>query len=183
MRTTLIPGMLDSLVRNSNRRSGQSRFFEVGNVHVDLGGELPEERKTIGIVLGGENESFYTLKGVVEELFRVLGLNNCVYQKSAAPYLQPGRAADVSAPDGTHLCTFGELHPDVANTFKADGRVYVEELRFSAIAESRTKQKRFVPLPRFPAAERDLAVVVDSTTESASLKRVIESAPSGVLVE
>jgi phenylalanyl-tRNA synthetase beta chain len=183
MRTTLIPGMLDSLVRNSNRKSGQSRFFEVGNVHVDLGGELPEERKTIGIVLGGENESFYTLKGVVEELFRVLGLNNCVYQKSTAPYLQPGRAADVSAPDGTRLGTFGELHPDVANTFKADGRVYVAELRFSAIAESRTKQKRFVPLPRFPAAERDLAVVVDSTTESASLKRVIESAPSGVLVE
>ena len=40
-----------------------------------------------------------------------------------------------------------------------------------------------MPLPRFPAAERDLAVVVDSATESASLKRVIESAPGGVLVE
>ena len=32
MRTTLIPGMLDSLVRNANRKSGHLRFFEVGIV-------------------------------------------------------------------------------------------------------------------------------------------------------
>lgn len=182
MRTTLIPGMLDSLVLNANRKSGQSRFFEVGNVHVDLGGELPEERKIVGIILSGEGESFFTLKGVVEELLRVVGLPICEYRRSNAPYLQPGRAADVFAPDGSYLGTLGELHPDVAAAFKSDGRVYAAELRFSAIAASRETHKRFVPLPRFPAAERDLAVVVDAGVESAALCRVIASAASGVIV-
>ncbi len=68
MRTTLIPGMLDSLVRNANRKSGHLRFFEVGNTHVDTGAELPEERKKIGIVLGGAGVDFYLLKGMIEEL-------------------------------------------------------------------------------------------------------------------
>ena len=182
MRTTLIPGMLDSLVRNANRKSGHLRFFEVGNTHVDTGAELPEERKQIGIVLGGENVDFYLLKGILEELFRVLGVKDVSYQASTASYLQPGRAAQIVSASGVCLGVFGELHPDVADGWKADGRVYVAELRFSALAESRAAGKRFEPLPRFPAAERDLAVVVDAGLESAVLKRVIETAPAGVLV-
>ncbi|MEA4913097.1 MAG: phenylalanine--tRNA ligase subunit beta [Christensenella sp.] len=182
MRTTLIPGMLDSLVRNGNRKSGHQRFFEVGNTHVDTGAELPEERKKIGIILGGEGVDFYLLKGMIEELFRVLGVKNAVYQKSAASYLQPGRATEILSETGASLGVFGELHPDVADGWKADGRVYVAELNFTAIAESRTAGKRFEPLPRFPAAERDLAVVVDIDVESAFLKRVIETAPAGVIV-
>ena len=186
MRTTLIPGMLDSLVRNANRKSGHLRFFEVGNTHVDTGAELPEERKKIGIILGGEDVDFYLLKGMIEELFRVLGVKNASYQKSDARYLQPGRAAEIFASSGASiggsLGVFGELHPDVADSWKADGKVYVAELNFSAIAEIRATGKRFEPLPRFPAAERDLAVVVDSSLESVELKRVIEAAPTGVIV-
>ena len=182
MRTTLIPGMLDSLVRNGNRKSGHLRFFEVGNTHVDTGAELPEERKKVGIILGGEGVDFYRLKGMIEELFRVLGVKNTVYQASEASYLQPGRAAEILSESGLALGVFGELHPDVADGWKADGRVYVAELDFSAIAQSRATGKRFEPLPRFPAAERDLAVVVDASLESAVLKRVIETAPAGVIV-
>jgi phenylalanyl-tRNA synthetase beta chain len=182
MRTTLIPGMLDSLVRNINRKSGYSRFFEVANVHVDLGGELPEERKKIGMILGGEEESFYTLKGLIEALFQTVGVENCAFRKSDAPYLQPGRAADALADGGVLLGTFGELHPDVADAYKIDGRVYVAELSFASLLACRQTHKRFSPLPRFPAAERDLAVVVDRDVESGSLRRIIETAPSGVIV-
>jgi len=125
---------------------------------------------------------FYLLKGMIEELFRVLGVKNAVFQKSEASYLQPGRAAEIVSASGASLGVFGELHPDVADGWKADGRVYIAELSFSAIAESRTAGKRFEPLPRFPAAERDLAVVVDADLESTVLKNVIETAPAGVIV-
>ena len=182
MRTTLIPGMLDSLVRNTNRKSGHLRFFELGNTHVDTGAELPEERKKIGIILGGEGVDFYLLKGMIEELFRIVGVQKATYQKSKASYLQPGRASEILSQYGVSLGVFGELHPDVASSWKADGRVYVAELNFAAIAESRNMGKRFEPLPRFPAAERDLAVVVDAGLESSELKRVIETAPAGVIV-
>ncbi len=182
MRTTLIPGMLDSLVRNANRKSGHMRFFEVGNTHVNIGTELPEERKKIGLVLGGDGVDFYSLKGMIEELFRVIGVVNASYQKSSASYLQPGRAAKILAASGECLGVFGELHPDVASAWKADGRVYIAELDFSAIAGNRSTGKRFEPLPRFPLVDRDLAVVVDAELESTVLKHVIEGAASGVIV-
>ncbi|NLI55171.1 MAG: phenylalanine--tRNA ligase subunit beta [Clostridiales bacterium] len=182
MRTTLIPGMLDSLVRNANRKSGHLRFFEVGNTHVDTGAELPEERKKIGVVLGGEGVDFYLLKGMIEELFRAVGVKDAVWQASGESYLQPGRAAQIRSESGEQLGVCGELHPDVAGSWKADGRVYVAELNFAAIAQSRSADKRFEPLPRFPAAERDLAVVVDAGLESIVLRRVIENAPAGVIV-
>jgi len=182
MRTTLIPGMLDSLVRNANRKSGHQRFFEVGNTHVDTGEDLPEERKKIGVILGGEGVDFYLLKGMIEELFRVIGVQNPTYQRSSASYLQPGRAAEILDGQGRPLGVFGELHPDVADSWKADGRIYLAELDFSGIAACRSSKKRFAPLPRFPAADRDLAVVVNADAESADLKRVIETAPAGVIV-
>ena len=174
--------MLDSLVRNSNRKSGHLRFFEVGNTHVDTGADLPEERKQVGIVLAGESVDFYLIKGMIEELFRVLSVKNVTYQTSTASYLQPGRAAQIVSADGEYLGVFGEVHPDVADSWKADGRVYVAELRFSAIAEGRAIGKRFEPLPRFPVVDRDLAVVVDASLESVALKRIIENAPAGVLI-
>lgn len=182
MRTTLIPGMLDSLVRNANRKSGHLRFFEVGNTHVDTGAELPEERKRIGIILGGETASFSLLKGIIEELFRVLCVSNETCRISDASYLQPGRAAEILDSQGNSLGVFGELHPDVAASWKADGRVYLAELSFGAIFACRSAGKRFLPLPRFPVADRDLAVVVDAGMPSAALKRVIETAPAGVIV-
>ncbi len=182
MRTTLIPGILDSLVRNANRKSGHLRFFEVGNTHVDTGAELPEERKKVGIILGGEGVDFYLLKGMVEELFRTAGVKNAVWQRSGERYLQPGRAARILGESGAAIGVLGELHPDVADSWKIDGRVYVAELDFSAIAVSRGAERKFEPLPRFPAAERDLALVVDAQVESETLKRVIESAPTDVIV-
>jgi phenylalanyl-tRNA synthetase beta chain len=125
MRTTLIPGMLDYLVRNANRKSGYLRFFEVGNTHVDTGAELPEERKKIGIILGGEGVDFYVLKGMIEELFRVLGVKNTVYQKSTQAISSRAERAEIMSESGGSLGVFGELHPDVADGWKADGRVYV----------------------------------------------------------
>ncbi len=183
MRTTLLPGMLDSLTRNINMRTGQTRFFEVGNVHLDLGGELPEERKTVGLALYGANEDFYSLKGVIENLLDTLGLPCAAYSVSGRPYWQPGRGADIHGADGTLIGTCGALHPAVAAAFGVDERVYAAELSFSALLRLSSSEKHFSPLPRYPLSERDLALIVDRNVESESLRSVIESADADVLIE
>ncbi len=182
MRTTLMSGMLDTLARNRNRKSGCGCFFEVGNVHIDLGGALPEERKQVGLILCGEDESFYTLKGVCEALLAALGVKDACYTRSETPYLQPGRAAQLVAADGTILGVLGEVHPDVVDAWQIDCRVYAFELSFDALKAHCLAEKRFSPLPRFPVAERDIAVVTDEKTESAALIRVIQNAQSELIV-
>ena len=183
MRTTLLPGMLESLARNSNHRTGQARFFEVGNVHFDTGEELPEERKIVGLILYGEDEDFFSLKGTIETLLDVLGIQNAVYATDKRPYWQPGCAATVCAPDGMPIGRFGTLHPDAIASYGIKARVYAAELSFSALLSLASEGCQFTPLPRYPLAERDLAVVVERDAASDIFRRVIEKANTGVLIE
>ncbi|MDO4572429.1 MAG: hypothetical protein Q4C13_03605 [Clostridia bacterium] len=183
MRTTLLPGMLESAARNINRRTGHGRFFEVGNTHLDCGGELPEEQKRVGLLFFGEDESFYTLKGVIEDLLARLGIEGTEYFAAPRPYWQPGCAAAVRAAGGRLIGAFGALHPETAAAFGIEERIYAAELSFAALCALASEARRFAPLPRYPLSERDLAVVVDRAVESETLKRVIEAADTGLLVE
>lgn len=184
MRTTLYIGMLDSAARNRNRRTEQSRFFEVGNVHFDNNPVLPEERCMAGLLFLGAEESFYTLKGAIEALFDACNVRARRYARTDSPYFQPGRAAVITAvDDGTVLGELGQLHPDVARAFDLDCPVYVAELSMQSMYACCSGTKKFCPLPRFPLVPRDLAVVVDRTVETEQLQRVIETAQDEVLVE
>lgn len=183
MRTTLYIGMLETMARNLNRRTGHGRFFEVGNVHFDNNPTLPEERPMVGLCFSGEGESFFTLKGVLEDLCGRAGINGVTFERIGRSYFQPGRAAALYGKDGTQLGEFGDVHPDVCRHFGIDERVYAAELPFAALLAASSRSIRFKPLPRFPVVLRDVAVVTDLSARAADLARAIESAPAGVLVE
>lgn len=183
MRTTLYIGMLDSAARNLNRRTEQGRFFEVGNVHFDNNPTLPEERAKAGILFFGEQESFYTLKGAAEALLDACGVGARSYARTDSPYFQPGRAAVVTAADGTVLGELGQVHPDTCGAFGIDCPVYAAELSMEAMRRHGCEPKKFRALPRFPLVPRDLAVVVDRSAETAALQRVIETVQTGVIIE
>ena len=183
MRTTLYMGMLDSAGRNIRRKSGYGRFMEVGNVHFDLGGELlPREEKKIGLILFGEQESFYTLKGIIETLLDRFGVKGARYAKSDVPCFQPGRRADVLL-NGQKLGELGQVHPEVLQAWDISLPVYMAELSFEALVSLWQQTPTFQPLPRFPVVSRDLAIVVPEASESAHWIELIESAPVDVIVE
>lgn len=183
MRTTLYPGMLDSAARNLNRKTGQGRFFEVGNVHFDNNPTLPEERKMLGLLFFGGDESFFTLKGTLETLLEQCAVPPAIYRAAQRPYFQPGRAAKLLSASGAVLGEMGQLHPETAAAFGIDCPVYAAELSMAALLEENTGTKKFTPLPRYPVVQRDLAVVVDRAVENAALTEVILSADTPVLIE
>lgn len=183
MRTTLYMGMLDSAVRNINRKTEQGRFFEVGNVHYDLGGDLPEERKKLGLVFFGEEEDFFTLKGALVNLFDRLSLKPASYKAAERPYLQPGRSAVIVSDDGSVFGEIGQLHPDVAGKWDIDIPVYVAELDMSIMQDACLGTKKYQALPRYPVVQRDLAVITDLHAENAFISEVIRNADAGVLIE
>ncbi len=183
MRTTLYMGMLDSVSRNLNRKTGQGRFFEVGNVHFDNNDVLPEEQKKLGIVFFGEKESFYTLKGTLETLFDRCSVAPAKYRITDRPYLQPGRAAILESADGQLFGEMGQLHPDVAEKLGIDCPVFIAELSMDSLLKENTGTKKFSPLPRYPVVQRDLAVVVDDLIENDTIVDVIRSVKTDLLIE
>ena len=135
MRTQLVYSMLGTLTSNLLKSQKAARMFEVASVYLPVG-ELPIDRQPeeqTHIVLGayGKDEDFYSLKGVVELMLDAFGIE-VKYVRSGAPFLHPGRAAEIMK-GGQSLGFVGEIHPAVAQSMGASERLYVAELNVDFI--------------------------------------------------
>lgn len=182
MRTTLIGGLLRTLRLNANRKSGHGRFFELGNVHFNNNAELPEERRMIGIACTGANESFYTLKGVIEQLFSLLGTKELRFERGGGEYLHPGQKAVILL-EGEQVGEMGGVHPKVRKSFDLASPVYIAEINFFKLLAHLVSARKFRPLPKFPVVPRDLAIVVDENTEAQNIIDAIAATKTAVIVE
>lgn len=172
LRTSLLPGLLDDLQHNLNRQTRDLQIFEVGRTYHPVPAEiLPQEPTRLGIAaLGntvgkGWNEApreadFFWLKGVVATLLDELNVFNWSVAAGDHPALHPGRRATLLV-DGKPAGFFGELHPRVAAAWDLSGRPLVAEIEVAALAAAAAPKRSFHPVPRFPAAVRDVALVID----------------------
>lgn len=183
MRTQLITSMLTVLSTNYNRKIPDARFFEVSKTFRAKSmplTEQPEENPVLCIGMYGNEEDFFTLKGVMESLMETFGV--CArYTASTEPYLHPGRQAVATVGD-TAVAVFGEVHPDVADKYDLGTRVYVAEVQLTTLFQTEKAPVIYQPLPRFPAVERDLALLCDADLPVAEIAETIELA-GGKLLE
>ena len=182
MRTTLLAGALDSLARNFSRKTGQTRFFEVGNVHFDNNADLPEERKLLGVAFSGAGEDFFTLKGSLEALLASFNMHErCTFVPGGEECFQPGQKALMLA-DGEPIGELGAIHPKVQKAWGIPEKVYYAEINVEKLRAHKGGKRTYEPLPRFPKVPRDIAVVVDETVSAAAVKEAIEQAPAAVAI-
>ena len=187
LRTTLQPGILATLASNQSSGPGPLRFFEAGRVFLPRSGDLPEEVETVAAVISGQRSSdswlagadgnggmdFFDAKGVVEWLLDQLNIN-AVWEPGEHPVYQPGRCGAVKS-DSATLGHVGEIHPNIREKFDLDtGIVAGFELDLYAILNALPDaERRFDPLPRFPSATRDLALVVPADVPAGQVTGLI----------
>ncbi|MBO7151604.1 MAG: phenylalanine--tRNA ligase subunit beta, partial [Clostridia bacterium] len=162
MRTTLTHTMCETLAFNSTHFNKEAALFEVSSVYIPKAlplVELPYEEQKLAVGMYGTGVDFFTIKGVVEELFASLAIE-AKYQRATLNYLHPGRSAEVIV-DGESIGYIGEIHPDSAKYYGVDNRLYVAELSVDKLFDTLKATKKFSPFSKFPTMERDLAVVVD----------------------
>ena len=178
MRTTSLHGMLTSLSTNYNRRNKDVRLYEIGNVYLPKQvpvTELPDERTQFTLGMYGEGD-FFTLKGVVEEFFVKAGLNQKItYDPNAGKtFLHPGRQADIIYNE-TVVGYLGEVHPIVAGNYNIKDRVYVAVLDMPYIVEWATFDRKYAGIAKFPAATRDISMVVPKSILVGDLEKVFDT--------
>jgi phenylalanyl-tRNA synthetase beta chain len=123
------------------------------------GEPLPDETPALCIIQSGGAYDFFTLKGVVENIVRLVCGAALSCTPAGAPYLHPGVSANLTA--GGHCCgVMGEIAPQVAKSFGLDQKVYMAQINLNALYKNEKPPIRYAALPRFPAATRDLAVIV-----------------------
>ena len=197
MRTMLLPGLLTAAQYNVRRRVEDVALFEIGRVFLDRGeGMLPDERQRLAAVCMGhartstwnlpdeyQEMDFYWLKGVLEQLCARLNVSGVSFERAEHASLHPGRSASVLV-DGQEIGHLGEISTDVQSAYDLPAPACVLEIELGALLSKANLLAAYAPQPRFPAAMRDLALVVDQD-EAHSGGKLIEAAESsaGELLE
>ena len=175
MRTTVLPSMLDILTRNYNYRNQNVKLYEVGRIYLP-GGEdgLANEQKVLSMGAYGSDMDFYALKGAVEAILDDLRAENVQFAAPAVPNpsYHPGRCAEVFV-GGRRIGVLGQIHPLVAQNYGVDAEFYCAELDFSQLMAAQGADPEYVPLPKFPAVTRDLALVCDESVTVGALENCI----------
>ncbi len=187
LRTTLHAGLLATLASNQSLGPGPFRMFEAGRVFLPRKGDLPEEVEMVAAVLAGKRDEgswmsssraegdvdFFDAKGAVEWLLGRLGIT-AGWEPGEHVVYQPGRCAVVKSGEAI-LGFVGEIHPTIREKFDLDSGVVAGfELSLSSLlAALPMSERRFESLPRFPAATRDLALVVPSDVSSGQVTSLI----------
>ncbi len=192
MRTSLLPGLLDVLRRNTLKQILDVRLFEISKTFTPRPGEaLPrEEHWLTGVMYGAREEvawnttreavDFFDLKGAVETLLDGLLVPDANFVPEGLPaYLCAG--ARVFA--GRHeLGALGQLQPEIGDKLGLEGDLYVFNLNFTALCRT-AATPLFTPLPRYPAVYRDIALVLPESVPAAQVSETLSQYGRPWLVE
>ena len=174
LRPSLIPNLLKNIQRNQ-RNFENIRVFEIGNIFKK---PKKERRSLSGLITGDE---FYQLKGVVDMLFRKLGISNVWYDDfQASP--SGGRtslwhikkSAEIKS-DDEGVGFLGEISSNVLERFKISRRAVAFDLDFEKLQRLCSEETIYQPVSRYPSAVRDLAVLVPRGVKVIEVLNVINA--------
>ena len=187
MRPSTIPSMLNAISFNFAQKNEDVRLFDISRVYYNNQNQiqenkLPEEENILTIAMYG-NCDFYDIKGYVENVLKECNVKRYEIRKEESKLsYHPGRAANICVGKDT-IITFGEIHPIVQENYGIGEKVYLAEIHTDKILKYAAKEKKYTPIPKYPAVERDIAIIVGEKVEVGEIERVISKKCRKVLEE
>lgn len=186
MRTISLNGILTSLALNYNRRNKNVRLYELGNIYIPRSlpvVDYPDERMQFTLGMYGEGD-FFTMKGVVEEFLGSIGMKKKMScdPKADKTFLHPGRQALIRYEDKV-IGYLGEVHPEVADNYGIDTKVYVAVLDMPEILPFASFDRKYEGIAKYPAVVRDISMVVPKNILVGDIEKVIEQRGGKILEE
>lgn len=189
VRTTLLPGLMQAVQYNMAQKNERIALFETGHVFYPKSlpiTELPDEELMIAAVMTGpvnepgypnekRNYDFWDVKGMAEDVMAALGIEDYEIKRSQCPVFHPGQSASFLK-DGKILADFGELHPAAADNYGIHGSIYGLVCPVSVLKDFSTGEIRYKKLPKFPAAERDLAFLIPAGVSNETVTDTVRRA-------
>lgn len=203
LRTTLLPGLLRALRRNTSRQVNDVALFEVGRAFLrplpdDPGADggpggvvLPAEPQLIAFAATGNFDpprhdepgrpvDIYDVLGAVEVIRNAVGLPALDVETTDEQPYHPGRAARLRL-DGTQIGVVGELHPRVIAAFDVPERTVAGELRLDRLVAEGRRPAQPVQPSALPGVRFDVAVITDAAVPAATIERAVRAASGDLL--
>ena len=178
MRPTTIPSMMQILALNNNRKNQNVKLFDISRNYRNVNGEVekgevPLQENILTIGMYGDDVDFYTLKGLIENVLEVSNVNLYDIQKETQnESYHPGRCANIKVGIDV-IATIGEVHPEVLMNYDINKKCYLAEVNITKIVKYSKQNKKYHEVPKFPAVERDIAIIVDEGIEVGEIEKTI----------
>ena len=188
MRTTTLPSMMQTLATNNAKKNKDVALFDISRVYKDIDNQIaegknPTEEMIVTIGCYGDNIDFYVLKGLVETVFKVSSvLKYEVMAEKTNPSYHPGKTAKICIGKDV-VATLGEIHPEVSENYDISSRVYVAEISMDKLVKYARVERKYVEVPKYPAVERDIAMLIDESIEVAQIEKIITRKAKKILEE
>ena len=175
MRTFLAPSMVNTMLRNLKRGNYEGGEFEFAKVYIPESvpiNNFPEERMKLCIGLWG-SANFFDMKGITANIADSLNVK-FEYVSGQSPYLHPGINADILC-DGEKVGYIGAVDPAILESIAAERPMVIAELDYELL-KKHARPFKYIPLPKYPEAQRDLALISDREITCGQIEREIYSA-------
>lgn len=186
MRPSTVPSMMNTISFNINQKNEDVFLFDISRNYKNINnvvesGEVPLEEKILTLGMYGKDCDFYILKGVIENILEQISVNKYDIEKEVNnKTYHTGRCANIKVGIDS-VATFGEVHPEVLQNYDIQKRVYLAEINLSKLTKYARENKKYVEVPKFPAVERDIAIIVDENVEVGKIEKVITKKAKRIL--
>lgn len=193
MRSYIFPAIIKNLQTNKNQGESVIRLFELSSSFKTQGIDklaIETPKLAFGVmgnfmpetwIKNSDADTFYYLKGVLENIFSFMRLN-CAYNPvENINFLHPKKSAEIIC-DNKSIGFIGGLHPDIADKLDIKHQVYIAEIDFALACEISDNNKfRYSKFSRFPSVERDLALIIPKEQLVAPMINEIKNISSTII--
>ncbi len=186
LRTQLVSSLLRTARANRTRQVDEIRAFELARVfRAGAPGALPDEPiEAVALLARGVEKSlwgeprppvFFEAKGAAERLLAELGVRARFQGGEVEPFLHPGAAGEFRL-GKQRVLALGELHPECARDFELEGPLALLIADVDALDRAGRATPRYREVSRFPAVQRDLALLLSRDVAAGEVAEAIRDA-------
>ena len=182
LRQTTIANILNTVKTNFDNGQKNIWIYEIGKTYfikepaTEKDSGVEENQILSGAILGDTNSNlwkklpkvdFYTLKGIIDSLFRELNIQNRIKISPAdnCEYLHPGRSAKVVllSKNPEVIGYYGEIYPTLKDKMKINNQdIFLFEINIGKLINAVSKSvQKYKELPQFPEVQRDISFAIE----------------------
>jgi len=177
---SLIPNLLKDVSKNQEYFN-DIRIFELSNVFqkTKKAKKGVIERKRLSVLISNEGmkpaEGFYQMKGAVDLLLNKLGISDIWYEEHRSTSWE-GKYCAVIKIGGEEVGFLGNIDRKVLNGLGIKNEAVVFDIDFDKLQKLASEENEYQPLSKYPAAVRDLAILVPSDVKVIDVLNKINAA-------
>ena len=172
LRPSIIPSLLTVRKHNEDNGVKHLRLAELGSVFA-LEGDSHSERTELALIMdASEEDAIGEIRGVIDRVCNLLTATNAVSINLSenAPWLEPG--GDVLVGD-TVIGRVGRLATSVQKSWNLPNTMHIAQLYLGELLASYPPDLQSHPLPKQPAIERDLSLILDEGVQWSAIENAL----------